>query len=248
MKINWEITQKDVDKLKLFLSQQNNSFVARRISRNVNRQNIELNKDIILKGIIMCLLTSNQRAGPNSTVSNFLRQVPFPITMKLLNKKQSISVFIRNLMLKNGLNRFINKIPDNFEKNFHLLEMTNWQMMELFKTIMNETNVKNERKIADMIDDTYFGFGPKQSRNLMQSLGLTKYEIPLDSRTTKWLNKFGFPLTLSSSALQDKNYYHFVLDGLKLLCDKADILPCVLDAAIFSSYDNGEWTEKNAIF
>ena len=151
-------------------------------------------------------------------------------------------------MLKNGLNRFINKIPDNFEKNFHLLEMTNWQMMELFKTIMNETNVKNERKIADMIDDTYFGFGPKQSRNLMQSLGLTKYEIPLDSRTTKWLNKFGFPLTLSSSALQDKNYYHFVLDGLKLLCDKADILPCFLDAAIFSSYDNGEWTEKNAIF
>ena len=26
------------------------------------------------------------------------------------------------------------------------------------------------------------GFGPKQARNLLQGLGLTRYEIPIDSR------------------------------------------------------------------
>jgi hypothetical protein len=31
------------------------------------------------------------------------------------------------------------------------------------------------------------GVGPTQARNLLQSLGLTWYEIPLDSRVVRWL-------------------------------------------------------------
>lgn len=81
------------------------------------------------------------------------------------------------------------------------------------------------------------GFGPKQSRNLLQGLGLTKYEIPIDSRITKWFNEFGFPVKLSASALSDLNYYKFVSKGLRELCDACNIYPCLLDAAIFSSFD-----------
>jgi hypothetical protein len=34
---------------------------------------------------------------------------------------------------------------------------------------------------------------------LLQGLGLTKYEIHIDSRITGWLNEFGLPVALSPS-------------------------------------------------
>jgi len=43
--------------------------------------------------------------------------------------------------------------------------------------------------------------------------------------------RFGFPVKLSADALFDRNYYHFVLDGIRHLCNKANVYPCVLDAA-----------------
>ena len=91
--------------------------------------------------------------------------------------------------------------------------------------------------MADFLHNEFKGFGPKQSRNFLQSLGLTKYEIPIDSRISQWLNNFGFPIRLSSTSLSDKAFYHFVSDGIIELCEKAGIYPCELDAGIFSSFD-----------
>jgi hypothetical protein len=97
------------------------------------------------------------------------------------------------------------------------------------------------------MEDKFKGFGPKQSRNLLQGLGLSRFEIPIDSRITKWLNAIGFPLKLTANALQDRNYYNFVSDGFQKLCEACEIMPCVLDAAIFSSFDEGKWTEENVV-
>ena len=91
------------------------------------------------------------------------------------------------------------------------------------------------------------GFGPKQSRNLWQTLGLTRFEIPIDSRITKWFNRFGFPLKLSANALSDPNYYDFVMDGIQEVCDASSVYPCVLDAAIFADFDQ-EWPENKLIW
>ena len=107
---------------------------------------------------------------------------------------------------------------------------------------------QDEREVADFIDARFKGFGPKQSRNLLQSLGLTRYEIPIDSRITKWLNRFGFPVKLSAEALSDSNYYRFVSEGFQRLCAESETYPCVLDAAIFASYDKGGWSEENVIW
>jgi hypothetical protein len=121
-------------------------------------------------------------------------------------------------------------------------------LLNKFSAIRFPTTIEEERMLADKIDDVFKGFGPKQSRNFLQMIGIPKYEIPIDSRVIDWLNKFGFPITLSSNALQDKGYYHFISDGIQQLCNKAQIFPCILDAAIFSSYDKEEWTEENSIF
>ena len=56
------------------------------------------------------------------------------------------------------------------------------------------------------------------------------------------------PVRLSASALADPNYYCFVMDGFQALCRACEVAPCVLDAAIFASFDGGGWTEENIVW
>ena len=82
----------------------------------------------------------------------------------------------------------------------------------------------------------------------LQSLGLTRYEIPIDSRLTDWLNEFGFPVRLTATALGDENYYRFISDGIQVLCERSGVLPCIFDAAVFTAGDSVAWTDDNVIF
>ncbi len=123
------------------------------------------------------------------------------------------------------------------------LEGGGWQeVFDIVNNLLTNSSVAVERESAKLIMVKLRGFGPKQSRNLLQMLGLTKFEIPIDSRITKWLTDFGFPIKLSAAALGDENYYNFVQDGFRKICEACEIFPCVLDAAIFSSFDE-EWPE-----
>ena len=248
MKIIWKYKKKDIERLKTFVKQQNNAFVKSRISRNIKRKNLLLNKNTILKSMIMCLLTTQQRSGPKSPVAIFLKKMPFPFTNQNIIRQTNTETFIRKILIQNGLHRYIKRIPKFYTSNIRYIQNSNWQILKELKILKEEPNKLIERQIAGNIQEIFHGFGPKQSRNFLQSLGLTKYEIPIDSRITTWLNNFGFPVVLSSTALQDKGYYHFVLDGLQQLCEEAGIYPCVLDAAIFSSFDNDQWNQDNVIY
>jgi len=248
MNISWNISEQDIQKVKGILNENNNPFFKNRRERNVEQKNIVINKDTVIKTMIMCLLTSQQRSGPNSVVGQFLKLEPFPITYKTISKTENIEDLIKQTLRKNGLTRYINRISKFFTTNINKIQNDNWRIIHELENLKITDSIVEERKLADKIDDIFDGFGPKQSRNFLQSLGLTKYEIPIDSRITNWLNRFGFPVTLTSSPLGDKGYYHFVSDGIQELCIKAQIYPCLLDAAIFSSFDNGEWTEENTIF
>lgn len=248
MNINWNISQADIDKVKKVIADNENAFLQARQLRNVEKQNIVIAKDKIVKTMIMCLLTSQQRSGPNSTVGQFLRLDPFPVTIEKLTTTNNVEEFIKDTLQQNGLTRYVNRISSFFASNYRKIIERNWTLIkELEELKISDSKIK-ERNIADNLANDFNGFGPKQSRNFLQALGLTKYEIPIDSRITTWLNDFGFPVTLTSSPLGDKGYYHFVSDGIQELCKKAEIYPCILDAAIFSSFDNNEWTEENTIF
>ncbi|MBK7639890.1 MAG: hypothetical protein IPJ22_07560 [Bacteroidetes bacterium] len=248
MNINWNITQTDIDRVKKVIADNDNAFLKSRHFRNVEKQNIVIDKDIIIKTMIMCLLTSQQRSGPNSTVGQFLRLDSFPITNDVLTEDNNLEQFIKTTLQQNGLTRYVNRISSFFTSNYSKITNNNWSLLETLQGLINSDSKQEERKIADNLANDFDGFGPKQSRNFLQALGLTKYEIPIDSRITNWLNDFGFPVILTSSPLGDTGYYQFVSDGIQELCEKAKIYPCLLDAAIFSSFDNGEWTEDNTIF
>ena len=130
-----------------------------------------------------------------------------------------------------------------------LLEGGEWaRALEHCNRLVKSTTKETEKQVAEYIRETFHGFGPKQSRNLLQALGLTRYEIPIDTRVTEWLNSLGFPVRLSAASLADARYYEFVSEGVQVLCAKCGNLPCILDAAIFALKDGDGWTDTNIVY
>jgi len=249
MKIFWQIEERDVKNVKTFFdSHKDNPFVKNRINRNINRSVPKVTKDLFWEAMISCLLTTQQRSGPDSAVTRFICKNPFPLNLPLCSSQSNLSKFVSDTITKFGGIRRANKIAEAVSDNLKWLENNGWQrIFRVADSLENNETVKIERESAEYIDDHLNGFGPKQARNLLQSLGLTRYEIPVDSRIIKWLNDFGFPIKLSSAGLTDKNYYNFIMDGLQQLCERSGVYPCVLDAAIFSSFDT-EWPEDKLIW
>jgi hypothetical protein len=249
MKLLWQIEDSDIQKVKSFYeAQKNNVFVLNRIERNVKKLLPQFSNGLFWEAMISCLVTTQQRSGPDSSVTRFICTKPFPLNYS----KCKAAVHLQNTVEKTitsfgGLRRG-KSIGEEVAYNFQWLENGGWKTVnDIVEDMAKHQTVATERKSAEIIIDNLKGFGPKQSRNLLQSLGLTKFEIPVDSRITKWLTAFGFPMKLSATALSDKNYYNFVLDGFQRICEAADIFPCVMDAAIFSSFD-GEWPEDKLIW
>jgi len=247
MKIDWLIEKKDSERIKIFVSSyMDDPFVMLRLKRNVTDKRPVITKEMFWQVMVSSLLTTQQRSGPHSPIKAFLHIRPFPFSYSLCISQHDLHSYVSGrLSQARGIRRF-DRIADEVETNLHRLEGDSWvRILEICNELRSSSLPSLERQAAHYIDATLKGFGPKQSRNLLQWLGLTQYEIPIDSRITKWLNNFGFPLRLSASALSDRNYYDFVSGGIQALCAEAGVLPCILDAAIFSSFDQGLWTEEN---
>jgi len=251
MEFQWIIKNKDVSLLKDFVRRhQNNNFVKNRIKRNLSDEIPKFSKEEFWKWMLACLLTTQQRSGPNSKISKFLITKPFPLGYRYCKESPSLQEDSYKILTGFGGIRRTNKISDEIVSNLNLLESGGWndilqiaaKLLEIRKEKPKSKNINLERQ-ACSIAQNLKGIGPKQSRNLWQALGLTRYEIPIDSRIIKWLNKNGFPFELSTSGLSDENYYRLLMDGIQKWCLESGVLPCVLDAAIFSSYD-GEWPEN----
>lgn len=241
MKLIWQVDKKDVKNAKNFYNEnKDNDFVKDRKKKNILKENIILTHESFWRSLVVALLTTQQRSGPDSPITKFLQIDPFPLNLTECKKHDDIKEFVINILRKFGGIRRYKNIAKEMKYNLNLLEKNNWKLVnEIFDKLLDNDDKVVERKYADKIRDNLKGFGPKQSRGLLLDIGLTKYETPLDSRVTKWLNKFGFPVKLSAKALQDINYYHFVMDGFQVLCKESNVYPCMMDAAIFTSYDEG---------
>jgi len=249
VKLIWKIEDADIQRVKSFYKQyEDNLFVEQRIEKNVNRGGQEVTRDTFWKVMVACLLSTQQRSGPYSAVTKFLCTEPFPLDYTFCMHQEDLESFVENRISEFGGIRRSAKIAEAISVNFQWLVGGGWD--EIFAEVQllkDEKTAQTERQAARFIARKLKGFGPKQSRNLLQSLGLARYEIPVDSRITRWLNDFGFPVKLTATALSDENYYSFVLDGLQELCRLSNIYPCVLDAAIFASFDP-EWPEASLVW
>jgi thermostable 8-oxoguanine DNA glycosylase len=248
MKLIWGVSRNDIEKVREFYeTQKDRSLVRQRLNTNVKGAIPKLTKSSFWQTMVMCLLTTQQRSGPQSKVSQFCLAKPFPLSYALCQADIQLQMSVQAIITNFGGIRRAKTISEEVCSNFKWLENGGWnQVFSSLEDLQKNQSQQMERQVAEFIDDNLRGFGPKQSRNLLQALGLTKYEIPIDSRITKWLNSFGFPLKLSATTLADRNYYNMVSDGFQRLCEEAGIYPCLLDAAIFSSFDEEEWPSNEA--
>jgi hypothetical protein len=239
MKIAWQIEPTDVKKVRDFIDlHRDNLFVKQRTERNLSGTKPRVSKAEFWYVMVSCLLTTQQRSGPHSAVTRFINTEPFPLNYQLCLSQDNLRSFALDVLGNFGGIRRTNRIADEIETNLYGLEQGLWnETLDRLDELRLTQTAQSERKVAEFIEDKFKGFGPKQSRNLLQDLGLTKYEIPFDSRVTRWLNNFGFPVKLSAQALSDRNYYKFVSDGFQQLCAQSGVYPCVRDAAIFTSFD-----------
>ena len=221
MRCEWIIEQTDVERLHDFLAKWNSSaLVLERENRNVKRNIPALSRDHVWQVLVACLLTSVQRSGPDSAVSRFLSVSPFPLRLEECHHRSDLLEFAQGVLQRFGGIRFTTKIPEQLEQNISIVcDDGKWATVEsCLQGLTGQPSLGEEREVADYLAESIHGFGPKQSRNFLQILGLSRFVVPLDSRVTKWLNDFGFPVELSGSMLSDRHYYEFVEDGLQELC------------------------------
>lgn len=247
MKIIWQIDAEDVAKVRTFFDRhQHNPLVKDRIASNLREHKPPVSKEEFWYVMVGCLLTTQQRSGPSSSVARFLRVTPFPLSYAVCVQQSEIDAYTKKTLTSFGGLRRSTTIGDEVAANLYFLEHDGWsQTLKYLDCVRVKSLPETERRAADFIDQHFKGFGPKQSRNLLQWLGLSRFETPIDSRITKWLNDFGYPVKLTANALGDANYYTFVSEGFQRLAEACGLMPCVLDAAIFASFDGDGWTEEN---
>jgi len=130
MNIKWNISTEDISKVKKVVLDNENPFLANRRRKNIDRRGIEITKDTVIATMIACLLTSQQRSGPNSNVGKFLNLIPFPLTYEGLIKSNDLKKYTKNILIKNNLKRYVNRISDFFSNNLKLIEDNNWETTE----------------------------------------------------------------------------------------------------------------------
>jgi hypothetical protein len=194
--------------------------------------------DDFWKWLVLSLLSSQQRYSENSAVARLEKGIdefplPFPEFASL--DESEIDERLRRF-------RFHQRITKQSIANFRYLfgDGNGWKNLQPtldgLLTQRNSTCVATHRKLerdaARTLAERLEGVGPKQSRNLLQSLGLTRYEIPLDSRVVGWLQaRLGWNISMES--LSRPEYYEELLDGVQASCEAAGVLPTLFDAAAF---------------
>ncbi|OFW09680.1 MAG: hypothetical protein A3H27_00745 [Acidobacteria bacterium RIFCSPLOWO2_02_FULL_59_13] len=245
MRVAWEFTQKDIAAVRSAVTAYRDHPIVRdRLTRNLAVSKPAVGRDRFWKALTMSLLTTQQPSGPTSAVTRLLASEPFPLTYRRCCASADASAFATKALVAFGGIRRHGVIGKELAKNLDALESGLWsEVLNRIEQLRSPTTKDTERSVADFLHEKILGLGPKQARNLLQALGLTRHEVPLDSRVAKWLRAAGFPVPVTAAALADRDYYCFVLDGFQRLCSAAKEFPCVVDGAVFASFDSGGWRD-----
>lgn len=234
----WDISDEDIEKWRSFVEDNlKNNFVVDRRKNNITRKNVDLSTDMLWHVHIGCQVTTQQRSGPESKVSKFLKNSVDKLGYKECAESSNREKLIQKVLSSDEIWRS-KVIAKNLASIMTYLEDDGWtELASQLETITKNTTKKKERVVADYLRDTFAGIGLKQSRNYIQWLGLSRYEIPLDSRITRTMRRLGCRFVPKAVALGDEATYLFVQDGLQQIAERLEVYPCILDACIFSSFD-----------
>lgn len=239
MKPSWEITDAELERWRQFVVENSqNELVIDRRRRNLERRGIDLSKKYLWWVFVGCQVTTQQRSGPDTPVSRFLQSASLALDYGECVQTKSLNDLLVREFTAAGLRRSLT-MASNLTSIHHNLQVGEWKtLLKQLETLKSNTTKGKECKVARYLQSNiYPGLGPKQSRNFIQWIGLSRYAIPLDSRVLKKLKEFGCTFVPRATALSDETVYGFVESGVQEIASKLDIYPCILDACIFSSFD-----------
>jgi len=262
--VNWKFSEAEISNIQGIIDEQEtNPFVQKRREQNAVEAGIKMTADQFWNAHLAALLTSQQRSGPESHVSQFLKEEIHTVSLDQCRDAESIGEYVSETLEEHGGIRYYNNIGEACKRNLERLDTGGWEelwdelgkLIERRKREPRDSDYAVEREAATYLSEEFASeglhrVGSKQARNILQILGLSRFEIPLDSRITKWLNaNLELPYHVSGVGLSNPEYYHFILDLIQDSCSTADVLPCIFDAAVFSSYDmNWTYSDADAIF
>lgn len=176
MKIEWVIESQEIDRVTAFVAEHRaNPFVQNRIKRNLRSKKPPVSKAEVWETHIGCLLTTQQRSGPKSAVSRFMSK-PFPLSYDVCRREQDVDAFSLSVLKRFGGIRRSSVISSEIASNFEYLNAGGWQpVLEHLEAVRLHSSPEAERAAADFLADKLKVIGPKQSRNLLQWLGLSRF-------------------------------------------------------------------------
>lgn len=225
------------------------NLVKERIRRNADRNLPEMSMDHAWNVLVACLLTTQQRSGPSSPVSKLLSESPFPLGLSSCTGNNELIEYAQSVLQERKGVRFTTKIPKQLGENIGLFCGPGTPIMQShIEYAMAASSIVDERRVANRLSADVVGFGPKQARNFLQILGLSRWVVPLDSRFVKWLKECGYAKEAFPEVLADRKRYESIEDDVAEACEATGVLACVLDAAVFASFDDEEWTPEMAMW
>ena len=253
MNIEWQFSKDDIVRVKSTIRAQCETIIVKdRQKRNLADDRPTVTANRLWEALVCMRITTQARSGPGSDVSKFqrLRLSTFPLTYDTVRDQHNRTDFISEILKKHKAGRHRPTIAMQLSKNFEELEQDGWrEICSQCNLLVHSVCRQTEIEVAKYLQDRLAGFGPKQARNVLQALGLTRYEIPIDSRVTHWLNKeLKFPYRVRSEDLSSPIIYRLISDAICALCEKCGVLPCILDAAIFASKDKDDWDAKELVY
>ena len=80
MQFTWHVESEDIAKVRVFVdSRANDAFVKQRIAKNLSQQKPPIREEEFWEYLVDCLLTTQQKSGPKSRVTQFITTRPFPL-------------------------------------------------------------------------------------------------------------------------------------------------------------------------
>jgi thermostable 8-oxoguanine DNA glycosylase len=255
MKAEWVIDKETIPRWRKLVNDNiKEQMVIDRQGRNVDREGIVLSKTYLWKVFMGCQITTLSRSGPNTLVDQFLKSNSPALDYNTCRKSNSVEGLLNRELSSAGL-RFAPTRASNLARILKLLEDGEWRiLLDHLEKLKRNSTQSQELEVVEYLQSKYPreerqglglekvrkkypGLGPKQARNFIQWIGLSRNEVPLDSRVLKKLKEFGCSFVPSSAALSDETVYKFVQSLIQQIAKKLKVCPCILDACTISSFN-----------
>lgn len=153
----WVVTSAVVRQVKSLVEQQQDTpFVRQRVRRNLAGVKPAVEKAEFWKQLVVCILTSRQRSGPDSPVSRLSRTEPFPLSYQTCAGQPDLVKYVKGQLAKFGVTRFTEKIPAFLKADLEEFDLGLWERTSVeLEELRLHQDQRTERRAATFIEVNY---------------------------------------------------------------------------------------------